>query len=183
MTRQPARLREHSPRRRQLVLGACAAAVVLAFGGAGIPGLHPWTQALADTPPAGLDAFLALSQKLTGRTSFDPGLAQRIYGALSKADAGFTANVAALNTWLAAHGGTPSDTVTQALKADQPALVKTVSAVMRAWYLGLVGEAPNVSVVAYERALMFDPVADVLTIPSYCRDVPFYWAHKPTPAA
>lgn len=182
MTQQPARAREHSTSRRRFVLGACAAAVMLAYGIGG-PGLQPWSDAFADTPPAGLDAFLALSRKLTGRTSFDPALAQRVYGALSKADPGFTANVAALGQWLAGHGGTPSDTVTQALKADQPALAATVGAVMRAWYLGLVGDAPHVSVVAYERALMFDPVADVLTIPSYCRDVPFYWAHKPSTAA
>jgi hypothetical protein len=26
---------------------------------------------------------------------------------------------------------------------------------------------------------MFEPVKDVLTIPSYCRDVPFYWTQKP----
>jgi hypothetical protein len=29
---------------------------------------------------------------------------------------------------------------------------------------------------------MFDPVSDVLTIPSYCRDVPFYWTQKPMAA-
>jgi hypothetical protein len=29
---------------------------------------------------------------------------------------------------------------------------------------------------------MFDPVKDVLTVPSYCRDVPFYWSQKPTNA-
>jgi hypothetical protein len=50
---------------------------------------------------------------------------------------------------------------------------------MRAWYLGLVGDAAACEVVAYESALMFDPVKDVLTIPSYCRDVPFYWTQKP----
>jgi hypothetical protein len=41
---------------------------------------------------------------------------------------------------------------------------------------------PTVQVLAYEHALMFDPVNDVLTIPSYCRDVPFYWANKPMAA-
>ena len=50
------------------------------------------------------------------------------------------------------------------------------------WYLGLVGDMPRVQVVAYESALMFDPVKDVLTIPSYCRDVPFYWTQKPAGA-
>jgi hypothetical protein len=41
---------------------------------------------------------------------------------------------------------------------------------------------PTVQVLAYEQALMFDPVSDVLTIPSYCRDVPFYWTQKPMAA-
>ncbi|TKC92172.1 sorbitol dehydrogenase [Trinickia terrae] len=169
--------------RREFVLGACASAVALAFAvaaGAGLPfGAAP---AFAFTPPAGggLDAFLALSQQLTGRTSFDPILAKRVYAALAKADSQFTQNVAALNAWLQGHASVPSDTVTQALAVDQPNLAKTVGAVMRAWYLGLVGDMPNVQVVAYERALMFDPVKDVLTIPSYCRDVPFYWAQKPS---
>ncbi|HZZ11339.1 MAG TPA: sugar dehydrogenase complex small subunit [Paraburkholderia sp.] len=169
-----------SPARRAWVLGACAAAAALAFAGVGRR--FSWiAPAFADTLPAGggLDAFLALSQRLTGRSSFDTTLAQRVYGALVKSDAQFTQNVAALNTWLQSHGGVPSDTVTQALQADQPALARSVGAIMRAWYLGLVGEAPHVEVVAYERALMFDPVKDVLTTPSYCRDVPFYWAKKP----
>ena len=48
--------------------------------------------------------------------------------------------------------------------------------------IGLVGDMPTTRVVAYEHALMFDPVNDVLTIPSYCRDVPFYWAPKPSNA-
>ena len=171
--------RAQSATRRRFVLGACASAVALAFTSAGFGLSSFFPQAFADTSPAGLDGFLLLSRKLTGRSSFDPALAKRMVDALSKSDSEFVANVTALNEWLAAHGGVPSDTVTQALKADTPKLAGTVTAVMRAWYLGLVGDAPRVSVVAYERALMFDPVNDVLTIPSYCRDVPFYWAQKP----
>jgi hypothetical protein len=172
-----------SASRRAWVLGTCAAAAALAFAGAS-RSLAWIAPAFADTPPAGggLDAFLVLSQHLTGRSSFDAALGKRVYDALSRADGQFTQNVAALNTWLQGHGGVPSDTVTQALQTDQPALAKTVGAIMRAWYLGLVGDMPHVQVIAYEKALMFDPVKDVLTIPSYCRDVPFYWAHKPTPA-
>src|ERR1700712_1457457 len=169
----------HSAARRRFVLGACASAVALVFTSAGMGVLSVFTPAFADTPPAGLEGFLLLSRRLTGRASFDPALAQRVYDALSKSDSEFVANVSALNAWLAAHGGVPSDTVTHALKADTPRLAGTVTAVMRAWYLGLVGDAPHTSVVAYERALMFDPVSDVLTIPSYCRDVPFYWTQKP----
>jgi hypothetical protein len=165
------------------VLGACAAAAALAFAGAGRP-LSWIAPAFADAPPAGggLDAFLALSQRLTGRSGFDTVLGKRVYDALAKSDSQFTQNVAALNTWLQGHGGVPSDTVTQALQAEQPALAKAVSAIMRAWYLGLVGDMPHVDVVAYEKALMFEPVKDVLTVPSYCRDVPFFWTHKPLSA-
>ncbi|OAJ53791.1 sorbitol dehydrogenase [Paraburkholderia ginsengiterrae] len=171
-----------SSSRRTWVLGACAAAAALAFAGTGRP--FSWiTPAFADAPAGGgLDAFLALSQRLTGRTGFDATLGKRVYTALAISDSQFTQNVAALNTWLQGHGGVPSDTVTQALQVDQPALAKSVSAIMRAWYLGLVGDMPHVEVVAYEKALMFDPVKDVLTIPSYCRDVPFYWTKKPVSA-
>ena len=176
-----------SARRRALALCAFAGAAVLAFTTAGRPRL-PYgrsfiSPAFADAPQApqggGLDAFLVLSQHLTGRSSFDPVLGRRVYDTLQKSDSAFTQNVAALNTWLQSHGGVPSDTVTQALQADQPPLANAVGAIMRAWYLGLVGDAPHVQVVAYERALMFDPVRDVLTIPSYCLDAPFYWKKKP----
>lgn len=163
------------------MIGACAMAAALAFTAAGGRGLNWIAPAFADVPAGGgLDAFLALSQRLTGHTSFDPVLSKRVYDALAKSDSQFTQNVAALNTWWQAHGGVPTDTVTQALQAEQPALAKAVNAIMVAWYLGLVGDMPHVQVVAYEKALMFEPVKDVLTIPSYCRDVPFYWTQKPT---
>lgn len=167
--------------RRAMLVGACASAAALAFTSAGRSG-SPFALPLAfgDTPaPGNYDAFVVLSQHLTGRARFDPVLGKRIFAALSKADSQFTQNIVTLNSWIQSHGGVPSDTVTQALQTDQPNLVPTVDAVMRAWYLGLVGASPKIEVLAYERALMFDPVKDVLTIPSYCRDVPFYWTQKP----
>ncbi|MFC0401340.1 sugar dehydrogenase complex small subunit [Paraburkholderia rhizosphaerae] len=170
----------HSASRRAWLAGACASAAALAAGS-----VAPLAPAYADTlPPAGggFDAFIALSQKLTGRTRFDPVLGKRAYEALSNADNRFTQNVATLNSWLLTHGGVPSDTVIAALQADTPALAATVTAIVRAWYLGLVGEPPHARVIAYESALMFDPVKDVLTVPSYCRDIPFYWSQKPTNA-
>jgi fructose 5-dehydrogenase small subunit len=188
------------PGRRHFVTLACASGAALAFALAGRRGAQyafGIADALAASPasdaaaasaastaaaaPAqtGYAAFIALSQHLTGRTHFDAELGQRLYAALARASSQFEPNVAALNTWIKGHGGVPSDTVTAALKTDQPELAVTVGDIMRAWYLGLVGEMPKVQVLAYEKALMFDPVSDVLTIPSYCRDVPFYWTKKP----
>jgi|GEM_PF-556140 len=179
------------PGRRYFIAGACASAAALAFALAGRRGApyafgiadaraaDPAASAAAAPAQSGYSAFIALSQHLSGRTHFDAVLGQRIYAALARASSQFEQNVGALNSWLKDHGGVPSDTVTSALKADRPELASTVGDIMRAWYLGLVGEMPNVQVLAYEKALMFDPVSDVLTIPSYCRDVPFYWTQKP----
>lgn len=173
----------HHDDERRFVLGALASAVMLMFASGAIAA-SPGAASTAPVAPAGIDAFLALSRKLTGRPGFDPALARRVYDALSSADREFPAKVAALDKWIATHGGTPSDVITDALQADQPTLAALVGTVMRAWYLGLAGLAPGVRVIAYERALMFDPVSDVLTIPSYCRDAPmFYWTHNPASAA
>lgn len=173
----------HHDDERRFVLGALASAVMLMFASGAIAA-SPGAASTTPAAPAGIDAFLALSRKLTGRPGFDPALARRVYDALSSADREFPAKVAALDKWIATHGGTPSDVITDALQADQPTLAALVGTVMRAWYLGLAGLAPGVRVIAYERALMFDPVSDVLTIPSYCRDAPmFYWTHNPASAA
>lgn len=166
--------------RRDFLLNVGASAVALALAGTvGLP--LTMSSAFAFAPPAGggLDAFTALTKQLTGRATLDATLASRIYNAMSKSDSAFAANVAALNTWLKANAGVPSDRVVAVLQSQDPALAKAVVNIVRAWYLGLVGQMPTIQVVAYERALMFDPVTDVLTIPSYCRDVPFYWTQKP----
>ncbi|MEM5311199.1 sugar dehydrogenase complex small subunit [Paraburkholderia sp. JHI869] len=182
----PAAFDRHGrPGRRRFVSGACAAALLAFAAAGGSRAPFGMGRALAATPAAtpasgsGYDAFIKLSQRLTGRTSFNAVLGKRVYAALDHASSQFDANVATLNTWIQGHGGVPSDTVTAALKTDQPELASMVGDIMRAWYLGLVGEMPKVQVVAFEKALMFDPVNDVLTIPSYCRDVPFYWKLKP----
>ncbi len=69
-------------RQSMLVAGAGASAAALAFTAAiGLPFVA--SRAFAFSPPAGggLDAFIALSQQLTGRASLDATLASRIYGA------------------------------------------------------------------------------------------------------
>ena len=167
--------------RRHFLLSAGASAASLAFMTA--IGLRlTLSRAFAFSPPAGggPDAFAALTKQLTGRSTLDATLASRIYDALSKSDSAFVSNVAALNKWLGMHGGVPSDQVVATLQSENPVLAKVVVNIVRAWYLGLVGQMPTVQVLAYEHALMFDPVDDILTVPSYCRDVPFYWAQKPT---
>jgi len=153
--------------RRGLVAGAWASAAVA------------FAPSRASGAASGFDTFLAVSKTLTGRAAFDPLLAQRVHAALVHADAAFPARLTRLDRWLSTHGGTPSDVVTAALQTTQPDLAKTVGSVVRAWYLGVAGEGPQAEVIAFERALMFDPVRDMLTVPSYCRGEPADWAKKP----
>ena len=46
-------------------------------------------------------------------------------------------------------------------------LKETALAIISAWYLGVVTDAPDAEVFAYEYALMYQPTRDVMTIPSY----------------
>ena len=115
--------RSFSASRRAWVLGACAAAAALAFAGAGRS--FSWVApAFADAPASGgLDAFLALSQRLTGRTGFDAVLGKRVYDALAKSDSQFAQNVAALKAALSDHSAESAlDEATHAQKALLPAM-------------------------------------------------------------
>jgi hypothetical protein len=54
-------------------------------------------------------------------------------------------------------------------------LKRTALAIISAWYLGVVSDAPDAEVFAYEYALMYGPTKDVMTIPSYAISGPNGW--------
>jgi hypothetical protein len=54
-------------------------------------------------------------------------------------------------------------------------LKDTALAIISAWYLGVVTDAPDAEVFAYEHALMYGPTSDVMTIPSYAISGPNGW--------
>jgi hypothetical protein len=53
--------------------------------------------------------------------------------------------------------------------------------IISAWYLGVVDDVPSATVIAYELALMFQPTADVMTIPTYAISGPNAWGSKAPP--
>jgi hypothetical protein len=143
--------------RRQWLQGA------LALSAAGLTGSLT-LKALADdtsTPP--LDTFMTLSQSLTGKTSLDRTVGERLLAALQKTAPDLRQRLPQLAGALAA--GSPG-THEQALALR----------IMESWYLGIVDNV----VVTYEQALMFDVVSDTLVIRSYCPNKPGFWATKPT---
>jgi hypothetical protein len=54
-------------------------------------------------------------------------------------------------------------------------LKQTALAIISAWYLGVVTDAPDAEVFAYAHALMYGPTSDVMTIPSYAISGPNAW--------
>jgi hypothetical protein len=54
-------------------------------------------------------------------------------------------------------------------------LRETALAIISAWYLGVVKDADDAEVFAFEYALMYQPTRDVMTIPSYAISGPNAW--------
>jgi fructose 5-dehydrogenase small subunit len=63
---------------------------------------------------------------------------------------------------------------------DRP-LKETALSIISAWYLGVVTDAPDAEVIAYEYALMYQPTRDVMTIPSYAVSGPNGWTADAPP--
>ncbi|SFU22900.1 sorbitol dehydrogenase family protein [Mesorhizobium sp. YR577] len=132
----------------------------------------PTPQALA-APADDARAFLDLSRIATGRTELSPVTAQRIFEALS--DDGMGAEIAHL-AGFATPGQSP-----QALKAAavEAGLDGELMRIIAAWYKGTVDTQKGPVVVAYRDALMYTPVADGLTVPTYCNKGPMWWSDLP----
>jgi hypothetical protein len=60
-------------------------------------------------------------------------------------------------------------------------LKQTAHAIISAWYLGVVTDAADAEVFAFEFALMYQPTRDVMTIPSYAISGPNGWSADAPP--
>jgi fructose 5-dehydrogenase small subunit len=60
-------------------------------------------------------------------------------------------------------------------------LKATALAIISAWYLGVVTDAADAEVFAFENALMYQPTRDVMTIPSYAISGPNGWSADAPP--
>ncbi|WP_162703975.1 sugar dehydrogenase complex small subunit [Rhizobium sp. SYY.PMSO] len=154
--------------RRQLLAGSTLLLADLAF--------H--MPALAETAPAAIaadPAFLALSRKITGKDQLSPVTAERIHVALSADDPALSDKLGKL-AGLSTSAASPA-----ALKqaASAVGLDGLMMAIVSAWYTGTVDTKAGPVVVAYKDALMYQPVADGLTVPTYCSRGPLWWSDLP----
>ena len=60
-------------------------------------------------------------------------------------------------------------------------LKETALAIISAWYLGVITDAPDAEVFTYAYALMYQPTKDVMTIPSYAISAPNAWSDEAPP--
>lgn len=121
-------------------------------------------------------SFIQLSEFLTGYT-LDPVLGARFLAALKKRDADLDASLAALSE-LIKQSGVPNMDGFLALTGTDPALMKTATKVVSAWYLGVVGEPEDAELITYADSLMYRPTKGLLTVPSYGPG-PNAWGPKP----
>jgi len=158
--------------RRALIGGAAVAGAAFALGGAALLGT---TNAFA-AAAAGAD-FLRLSEFLTGGKPLEPGLATRYQAALARHDAKFNDASAALQRYVAEARETSVDSLLARPDLGEP-LRKTITQIVSAWYLGIVGNDADAELISYAQALMYRPTQDVLVIPSYGGG-PDSWGQKP----
>ncbi len=150
--------------RRSLLAGT-----TLLFAGLHIP------KAFADTPSAAEAAFYIASSVLTDKRDLSPVTAKRIFQILNAADSGFADKAVKLAALAKAN------TTGASLKAAAAAVGLDAIAmkIVSTWYTGTVETEHGPVVVAYKDALMYRPVADGLTVPTYCNNGPMWWTGLP----
>jgi hypothetical protein len=123
--------------------------------------------------------FLALSRAVTGHQDLNAMTALRIWAAMMKADSGFAIRA----KHLAELATNSSDPGTLLAAAESAGMKDMMLAIVSAWYTGTVSAGSQAAVVvSYADALMYRPVKDGLTVPTYCSNGPLWWT-RPTPAA
>lgn len=120
----------------------------------------------------GVAPFLEISQLLI-QHRLDREIGQRLAVAMAATNPAFSEQIAEL---LAIARGKNAKIV-EDFFPDIPAgpLKACALAIISAWYMGVVVDAPGAEVVAFELALMYQPTSDVMTIPTYAISGPNEW--------
>lgn len=117
-----------------------------------------------------LKVFMDVSTTLSGRPELNIVQAQALYAALQVAVTGFDVTLAKLQALLAQNADFSSE------YKEEMALSQTI---LRAWYLGVVGNGKKAVCVTYVDALSNVAVSDKLVPPSYSYGPCGTWQAKP----
>jgi hypothetical protein len=158
----------HDPLRRTVLVGMLATYLGSSFPSA----------AAAPAGDAG-DAFIAASKILTGRGELDSTQSSRLYEAFVAADQQFADKVRALLAFIENRKIDPLR-LQQVLDAEHLDFAAVPRQILRAWYVGVVGEGEEARCITFETNLSNVITADQLRPPSYCFGAPGSWTAKPT---
>jgi hypothetical protein len=124
------------------------------------------------------NAFLRLSELLTGRSPLEPAQVSRLFAVLTEDDPEFAQHVRELLRFIDEHRADPAQ-LQAMLDAEKSTLAAVPRRVVTAWYLGVVGDEERARCVLFETSLMNVIVANRLSPPSYCFGAYGSWAEKP----
>jgi hypothetical protein len=119
--------------------------------------------------------FFNISMAITGKSDLSTTTSERIYAAFQAADSSFPDKIAQLAPL--AHDTDTPDAFKNA--AAGLGLGDVLMAIVAAWYTGTVETKNGSILVSYAEALMYRPVADGLTVPTYCNKGPLWWTGLP----
>jgi len=160
-------------RRRLIISGA-----LLATGVVGAPFSDTIAAGTADASATG--RFMELSALLI-QHHLNPDIGNRLATAMHATNPALQEQI----TGLLAIAKKKNATVVEDFFPDIPdgPLKKTALSIISAWYMGVISDAPDAEVFAYELALMYQPSIDVMTIPSYAISGPNGWNADAPPLA
>lgn len=141
---------------------------VLEYGAVGLAAMATPALAAQSNAQRNLDLFMTVSRKLTGKHNLSPITNERIFLAMG-------GHKRPLLTPLEGLAG-KVDQAPSTWGEDEQRLAANI---IRAWYLGQVGDGPDAEVVTYEHSLMYAAVAGALEPRTFCAAEPGSWASKP----
>jgi fructose 5-dehydrogenase small subunit len=163
----------YSLARRELLAGS-----VFFIGGLAVLSALPALAAPASWSDESSARFMQISSLLIPH-QLNEEVGKRIGAAMSALDPSLAEQV----TGLLAIARQKNARIVEDFFPDVPEgpLKATALAIISAWYLGVVTDAPDAEVFAFEHALMFQPTKDVMTIPSYAVSGPNGWTADAPP--
>jgi fructose 5-dehydrogenase small subunit len=153
--------------RREIVIGGA-----FLVGGLAVGLMPPTTSALAAWSDESSARFMEISSLLVPHR-LNQEVGKRIGAAMSTLNPSLSEQVAQLLTI----AKNKNARIVEDFFPDVPEgpLKETALAIISAWYLGVVKDAADAEVFAFEYALMYQPTKDVMTIPSYAISGPNGW--------
>ena len=158
--------------RREVVIGGAFLVGGLAAG------LMPTQSAMAAWSEEASARFMEISSLLI-QHRLDQEVGRRIGAAMGALNSQLSDQV----TELLAIAKNKNAKIVEEFFPDVPEgpLKETALSIISAWYLGVITDAADAEVFAFENALMYQPTRDVMTIPSYAISGPNGWSSDAPP--